>query len=231
MYRYKVSSQKLIRKQEQQLYTQEKEQLEQTQKIKHIEGFIQGEEKEKNRIAIELHDGIGGKLAGVKHLVNSLKNTEDTTILAENITEITKEVRLLSHSLSYTYSLQKPLKHLLEELQEQYKNHFTIEFILYPENEIHAIEDEKKLFIYRSIQELVNNAYKYAKASHITISLTSDDELLLVVEDNGVGFDVHTTTNGIGLQNIKEKLTKYNGDLHIDTSLKNGTTIIIKLPK
>jgi len=231
IYRFKVQSQKLIRKQEQQLHLKEKEQLQQAQKLEHIEGFIQGEEKEKNRIAIELHDGIGGKLAGIKHFVSALHKTKETIALNENISEITKEVRLLSHSLSYTYSLQKPLKSLLEELQEQYKNHFTMEVILYPETEINAISNNKKLFLYRSIQELVNNCYKYAKTNHITISLTYNEELLLLVEDNGIGFDIHATANGIGLQNIKEKLIKFNGTFHIESVIQRGTTIIIKLPK
>jgi len=230
VYRYKVKSQKLIRKQEQKLHLQEKEQLEHTQRLKHIEGFIQGEEKEKNRIAVELHDGIGGKLAGIKHLVSALQKTENTAVLTHEITAITKEVRLLSHSLSYTYSLQKPLQQLLEELKEQYKNHFSVEVILYPENKINALADAKKLFIYRSIQELVNNCYKYAKANTVSISLTYDEELLLLVEDDGVGFTSNKTFNGIGLQNIKEKLVKFKGELHIDTAIKRGTTIIIKIP-
>lgn len=230
-YRSKVRSGKLIREKEQKLHQQEKEQLEQTQKLQRIEGFVQGEEKEKNRIAIELHDGIGGKLAGVKHLVSALQATNDTMLLAENITDITKEVRLLSHSLSYTYSLQKPLKHLLEELEEQYKNHFNVEVILYPENEITAIKDDKKLFIYRCIQELVNNCYKYAKANNLSISLNVTDEILLMVEDDGVGFNIANISTGIGLQNIKEKLVMFHGDLHIDTVVNRGTTIIVKLPK
>jgi len=140
-------------------------------------------------------------------------------------------MRLLSHSLSHTYGLQKPLKNLLEELEEQYKNHFSFEITLYPEEEIHTISDEKKLFLYRSIQELVNNTYKYAKANTISISLTSNEDLLLMVEDNGIGFNTEEKPDGIGLNNIKEKLLKYNGDLHIDSSPKTGTTIIIKLPK
>lgn len=229
VYRYKNKSQKLIQKQEQKLHQQEKEQLQQTQKLQRIAGFMQGEEKEKNRIALELHDGIGGKLAGIKHFVSALPKTVKTAALDKNITEITKEVRLLSHSLSY--SLQKPLNYLLKELKEQYQNHFTIEVVLYPENEINNINNDKKLFIYRTIQELVNNACKYAKAGNLTISLTLADEVSLIVEDDGVGFDIEKPRNGIGLQNIQEKLVKFNGTLHIDTAIHRGTTILINIPK
>ena len=102
---------------------------------------------------------------------------------------------------------------------------------MYPESKINSIDNEKKLFLYRTIQELVNNTYKYAKATNVTISLTYTDELVLMVEDDGIGFNSSDNIkSGIGLQNIKEKLIKFNGKLNIDSSVNKGTTTIINLP-
>jgi signal transduction histidine kinase len=231
IYRNKVKSQKIIRKQEQLLYAQEKEQLKQSQKIEQIESYIKGQEQEKNRIAIELHDGVGGELSGIKHFVSSLPTDEKTDQLSKDIASVSKEIRLLAHSLSASFGIQQPFKNLLATLKQRYKNHFKFEISIFPEDEIDTITDEKKLFLYRSIQEMVTNIYKHANASLVSISLTIANEITLIVEDNGTGFNPNTTPNGIGLQNIKEKVNRFNGTFVIDSSLEKGTTIILKTPK
>ncbi len=230
IYRYRVKSQKIIRSQEKELYAKEKTELEQAQKIERIEGYIAGEEKEKNRIAIELHDGIGGQLSGIKHFVSSLPKNNETAVLQKNISTVSKEVRLLSHTLSSNYSLQQSFKNLLKTLQHQYENHFTIEVSLFPEEAIENIANEQKLFLYRTIQELINNTYKYAKANLVTISITISDEIVLILEDNGIGFETKNTFNGIGLENIKERVSTLKGTFVLDSVLERGTSIIIEIP-
>ncbi len=230
IYRYRIKAQKTIQTQQSKLHQQEKEQLQQEQRIKRIEGFIEGEEKEKNRIALELHDGIAGKLAGIKHYGNALLDSPEKNKLLYNLTQVSKEVRLLSHSLSTNYSTQQPLTDLLQILQEQYKNHLNIEISIYPLDSLESITDQNKHFLYRVIQELINNIYKHAKANVVTISLTITEELTLIVEDDGNGFDKNKISKGIGLQNIKERVDALEGELIIDTSLGNGTTVIVKTP-
>ncbi|MEW7279422.1 sensor histidine kinase [Aquimarina sp. 2201CG1-2-11] len=231
IYRYRIKAQKTIQTQQSKLHQQEKEQLQQEQKIKRIEGYIEGEEKEKNRIALELHDGIAGQLAGIKHYGNTLLDSPEKTKLLSNLTQVTQEVRLLSHSLSTNYSTQQTLTDLLQILQEQYKNHFNIEISIYPLDNLESITDQKKHFLYRVLQELISNIYKHAKASTVTISLTIAEELTLIVEDDGIGFDIDIISKkGIGLQNIKERVDALDGELLIDTHIDNGTTVIIKIP-
>ena len=231
MYRYRSRSQKTIREKEQQLFLQEKEQLQQSEKIKRIEGYIEGEEKEKNRIAMELHDGIGGQLAGIQHFVATLPKSTATGVLRENISMISKEVRLLSHSLSSSFSEIQPLTHLLQTLQSQYQNHFDLQINVYPEEEIKNLSTTQKVFLYRSIQEIINNIYKHADATSVVLSLTISEEVVLMIEDNGKGFDMHKTAKGIGLQNIKDKTAYAKGEITIDSKLGQGTTVIIKIQK
>ena len=231
LYRYRAKSQKVIRTQENQLFLQEKEQLKQNEKLKRVEGYIEGEEKEKNRIALELHDGIGGQLSGILHLASSLPNKEHSLVLTNNLKTVSKEVRLLSHSLSTSFSELQPFQNLLQTLKERYKNHFSIEIYLFPEEAVKAITNKQKTFLYRSIQEVLNNIYKHAKAESVQLSLTISDEIILVIEDDGIGFNTNKVPNGIGLQNIKERISYLKGGFIIDSKENEGTSVIIKIPK
>ncbi|WP_299678472.1 tetratricopeptide repeat-containing sensor histidine kinase [uncultured Tenacibaculum sp.] len=231
LYRYRAKSQKVIRTQEKQLFLQEKEQLKQNEKLKRVEGYIEGEEKEKNRIALELHDGIGGQLSGILHLASSLPNKEHSLALTNNLKTVSKEVRLLSHSLSTSFSELQPFQNLLQTLKERYKNHFSIEIYLFPEEAVKAITNKQKTFLYRSIQEVLNNIYKHAKAELVQLSLTISDEIILVIEDDGIGFNTNKVPNGIGLQNIKERISYLKGEFIIDSKENEGTSVIIKIPK
>ncbi|CAL2090755.1 conserved protein of unknown function [Tenacibaculum sp. 190524A02b] len=230
MYRNRVQSQKTIRAKEAELHQKEKEQLQQQQRIKRIEGYVAGEEKEKNRIALELHDGIGGQLSGIKHYATSLEDSKEKTILLKDLSNVTKEVRLLSHSLSSSYSMQQPLTDLLQVLQEQYKNHFKTEISIYPEEALQKVSDKTKHFLHRTLQELINNIYKHANANLVTISLTIIDDIILMIEDNGIGFDTSVKSKGIGLHNIQERVDNLQGELSIDSTSGHGTTIIVKIP-
>ncbi len=231
LYRYRAKSQKVIRTQEKQLFLQEKEQLKQNEKLKRVEGYVEGEEKEKNRIALELHDGIGGQLSGILHLATSLPENENSLALTNNLKTISKEVRLLSHSLSTSFSELQPFQNLLQTLKERYKNHFTIEIYLFPEEALKDISNKQKTFLYRSIQEVLNNIYKHAKAKLVQLSLTISDEIVLVIEDDGVGFNTDKVPNGIGLQNIKERISYLKGEFILDSKENEGTSVIIKIPK
>ncbi|CAL2105736.1 conserved hypothetical protein [Tenacibaculum sp. 190524A02b] len=230
IYKFRIKSQKTIQLQQSKLHQKEKEQLQQQQRIKRIEGYVAGEEKEKNRIALELHDGIGGQLSGIKHYATSLEDSKEKTILLKDLSNVTKDIRLLSHSLSSSYSMQQPLTDLLQVLQEQYKNHFKITISIYPEEALQKISDKTKHFLHRTLQELINNIYKHANANLVTISLTIIDDIVLMIEDNGIGFDTSVKSKGIGLHNIQERVDNLQGQLSIDSTSRHGTTIIVKIP-
>ena len=91
---------------------------------------------------------------------------------------------------------------------------------------------EFEIEIYRIIQELVTNAIKHAKAQEIVIQFITDgDNLNIIVEDDGVGFDpAKIKSNGLGLANIYERTKKLNGRFSIDSAIGNGTTIIFDIP-
>ena len=232
-YKHRIKTQQRIREKEQLLYEKEKEKLEQQQEIKRIEGQIEGEEREKNRIAKELHDGVGGQLAGIQHYLGSLNSNEKIEHLKKNILTVTKEVRILSHNLSSHYSSNQPLEVLLTELKMQYESNdkLQVNITVFPPDCFNGLRSTLKHSIYRILQELLHNVYKHAKATQVDLSFTRhQNTLILIVEDNGIGFNTNKHKKGIGLQNIKERIESLDGKFIIDSTLKKGTHITLEIP-
>ena len=93
------------------------------------------------------------------------------------------------------------------------------------------IKNNIKIKVFRILQELITNNIKHAKASEITIQFSEDkDELNVMIEDDGIGFDIKKINYGLGLTNIEKRLTSLAGKINIDTSPGNGTTIILTIP-
>ncbi|WP_299670547.1 ATP-binding protein [uncultured Polaribacter sp.] len=235
-YKNRFKNQKKIRTQEKKLFKSQKEKREKELELEKIHQFIAGQEKEKNRIALELHDGIGGKLAGIKHILNALnsdvKNLEIIKI-TKNINSITHEVRLLSHTLSSHYILNTSFVDLILELKNTFETSkkTKINISIYPENCINILNNHKKHQLYRVLQELINNSYTYSKSKTIDISFTCHKEYIsLIVEDKGIGFDLKKKSDGIGFKNIKDRISSMNGTLHIDATIDRGTLISIEIP-
>lgn len=202
--------------------------------------IVESEENERQRLARELHDGVGQLLTATKLNLstlsgfnneaenNKLKNSLD--ILDDSI----KEIRNISHNMApdvlLKFGLQKAVESFISKINQAKKIEISFECNSLEE---HKLDNTSKLMLYRIIQESVNNVMKYAEATHLSIQISADEtELSLMIEDNGKGFDVASTLskNGIGLKNIQLRTDYLKGKLEIDSSPKNGTTIIIEIP-
>lgn len=236
VYRNRINIQKIIKKRDESVFQKETERLEQEQKLKHIQGLIEGQDKEKNRIAKELHDGVGGMLAGIKlHLfqINTVLKNNDINGVTNNLTKAFNEIRLLSHDLSTNYIKDKDLFLLLSDLKDQFElsNLFTIEYFIFPEDCLKEISFDIKHNLYRILQELFTNISKHAKAQNVSVSFTKQENILvLIVEDDGVGFNFKTISKGIGLKNVEERVLGLKGKLKVETNIDKGTHIIIETP-
>ncbi|MGB1283910.1 MAG: tetratricopeptide repeat-containing sensor histidine kinase, partial [Polaribacter sp.] len=233
-YRHRIKVQKIIQKQKDQLFEKEKEALEREQEFKRIQGAIEGEEKEKNRISKELHDGIGGKLIGIRHLLQAsdIPNAKTETI-TDNLSSVTAEIRTLSHHLSSHYIINTPFENLLTDLKNQYKysQSFTIDIAIFPKDCFDRLSQEIKHQLYRILQELLNNIVRYAKANYISISFVRHkNNYACTVEDDGVGFDIEKQQDGIGLMNIKERIRNLHGTIEIHSLKDKGTTVAMEIP-
>ena len=96
------------------------------------------------------------------------------------------------------------------------------------------LNGEIELNLYRIVQELVSNVLKHAEASEIIVQINRhSNELTLTVEDDGIGFNLskaRNTGSGVGLKNIESRVSKMEGELHIDTGKDNGTTVTAEIP-
>lgn len=231
-YRNRIKLQKVIQEKENELFLKEKTELQQQQELERITGIVEGQDQERNRVAKEIHDGVGGSLAGIKlqlHQINSSLKSESIEEVIGHLGTVFNELRSISHNLSLNKISDKSLETLLYELIKEYesRNEFATELIVFPPDSLNKLSSIIKHHIYRIIQELLANISKHAHAKNVLLSFTKmDDRLNIIVEDDGCGFE-SVEKNGIGIKNIKERLMAINGVMEIDSVEKRGTTIII----
>jgi PAS domain S-box-containing protein len=197
---------------------------------------LNAQEKERTEISRELHDGVNQVLTTAKLYVENIKYyPEQKDMFVE------KSVSLLQNSINEIRAMSKALvsptitdlgfNEALWELIKCYRelNLFKIDYTFNGTTE--KIEQEIKLTLYRIIQEQLNNIVKYAKASIVHIGIQqADRKLLVIIEDNGIGFDTGQKKNGLGLSNIKNRAELFNGKAKIDSAPGKGCKIEIAFP-
>ncbi|HEX7847154.1 MAG TPA: sensor histidine kinase [Chitinophagaceae bacterium] len=201
-----------------------------------VSAVVEGQEKERKNIGAELHDNINPMLATAILYLNMASREEDKfTHIKSSITIIEdsiQEIRKLSHSLvgpvENDFVLRESLNDLLCSLEQGVS--FQISFSAGPLDE-NKISDEKKLILYRIVQEQMNNVIKYAQAEKVLVSIQQNgNELLLAIKDNGVGFDTTKKAKGIGLRNIETRLELINGNMVLNTKPGDGCEMIVAVP-
>ena len=197
--------------------------------------LLEGQDKERKRIAAELHDSLGSILVTLNMYADTLisKKPEEMEKLAKKISETAQlaneETRKISHSLDSGmlkhFGLEAAIHQLSEAVSAARKIKFEVNIQLHD-----ALSTETSLEIYRIIQELVNNTLKHARCSTIRLDLTHiKGSLNLIYEDNGVGFKKEDIQSGIGLKNIENRVSKLDGELTIDSSPEKGSTFIAEI--
>ena len=235
-YRHRARNQEVLRIQEQALFNTEKDSLQKSKELAEIKALVIGRDKERNRIATELHDGVGGKLGGIHMALSTINIDLKNRRLAKIsgfVKESLEEIRSLSHGLSSNYVTDRSLKELITDLKRdlEEKHIISIELSFFPLQEFKDLNKELKHHIYRITQELCNNTLKHAHASHISLSINKhEDQISFLYEDNGKGFDISTHKQGIGLSNIKERTNLINASLNLDSFPGRGTHLTIEIP-
>lgn len=200
----------------------------------------EGQEKEKKRISRELHDGILSQFFGVRLNLEFLNDCTDKESVAKRSTYINelkfleKDIRKVSHELNIDLlSSEKSFLHIVDELLKEQENFGSFKSELSVKDEIkwENFSPKFKINLYRIIQEALHNINKYANANNVKISfLQTDRELVVVIEDDGKGFEVESVKDGIGVKNMKMRSKDLEGSISFQSS-NNGTRIEIKLPK
>lgn len=203
-----------------------------------IQATIDGQEKERLEIGKELHDNISQHLTTTRLYMEVAKEKASGEILEmityahNNLTDIINEIRQLSQSL--VPSTLGDLG-LIESIQDLcgplIRTHaFNIEFHHRHFNE-NELPGNMKLMLFRVIQEQINNIVRHAYASQIVIRLLTDaEQIILSISDNGKGFDLINNKKGLGLTNINNRASLFDGKAVIDTEPGKGCTITVTIP-
>ncbi len=196
--------------------------------------IIEAEEKERTRIAKDLHDSLGQMLAALKMNLNSLSNQSDHNgqfkKTAQILDDTIAEMRSISHAMMPESLVKNGLAQALVDISSHIDTSQTA---------IHVnVENWKgwtttgEYVLYRIVQELLNNTLKHADAKNVNIELNQfEDEINLIYEDDGTGFELSgVKSDGIGLQNMNNRISSINGEIQFDSKPGSGTTAIISIP-
>lgn len=234
LYYQRLKTQRLLNLSEKEISEQKIISLVKDQEIKLIKAAVKGQDKARTKIAKELHDSIGGNLAAIKLQLNSIVEKPDMVhSIREQLEDTYQQVRDLSHNLIPEKFSQNNFSTLLEEYQKSLAeiDHLKTSFTAYPRPKIDLIAESLQMEIYKIIQELVTNTLKHAKATTIDLQLNYiEDNLNILFEDNGIGFEPHKKEGGIGFKNINSRLYSVSGSMEIDSMLNRGTIINIDIP-
>jgi len=206
------------------------ETTEKTKKLEIAEAKIQGQDAERDRLGMDLHDGIVADLSGLKMRIQSyFKENDEFNTVNHSLNTIIQNLRGLSHRMRPAsleeYGLVPSIQNLVYTVNQS--NKFKVDFNCDFDD---RLSQNIEISIYFLIYELVNNATKYSSGDTIDIQLYKDKELIyLSVEDNGGGFNPENKSAGQGLKNIRDRLAQLGGNLVID-SHDDATAFIINIP-
>ncbi|SFN33001.1 Signal transduction histidine kinase [Chitinophaga sp. YR627] len=208
-----------------------------TQETKALQAMVQGQESERKRLARELHNHFGSLMATIKvnmHAVDekAIPNYQTLSVL---IDQACSDIRNLSHSLNVGIADDFGLVPALVELTAHLRQANSLEVEFSAAMCEQKMEARNEIIIYRIVQELVSNVLKHAGATKLSISLTCFDEeniINIIVQDDGIGFDVEEeiTGSGMGLNTLKEMIVDLRGEIRFDSNPASGTTVNIDLP-
>jgi two-component system sensor histidine kinase UhpB len=200
---------------------------------------VEAQEKERMEIGRELHDNVNQILATAKIMIDTATNFPDLRELClsksqEAIMEAIKELRGLAHSMMPPPFENNEFENVLCDLAENINltGKVKLKLSLPPSKELQKISNNLKLCFYRIIQEQVSNILKYARAKNASIRIdVREKEYFLSIEDDGAGFDMAKRSKGIGLKNMENRCSLFNGSMDVTTAPGKGCRIKVRLPE
>ena len=206
--------------------------------------IIENQEKEQNRIAKDVHDGIGQMLTGLKYNLESINinDIERTAIKIQHLKELTtniiKGVRTATFNLTPPELSDHGIVPAIAKLAKELGKLTGKEILFFNKTDFNnRLDSLTEINIYRITQEAINNAIKYADSSHIVVSLSHSKSLLsLVIDDDGKGFvpsevkKVNNGDGGMGMTFMKERIKYIDGRLFLNSELGKGTRVTLNIP-
>jgi len=236
-YSDKIKNARIIESQNQRINQQKIKELEDEMQINSMQSMIAGQEVERERIAKDLHDSLGGLLSTIKLQVDKIHLSDDK---GDRIPEVTKATDLLDVAVSEVRTISQDLqpgalKRLglvpaINDLVNRYQSNSGPEISFQHYGIPTELDQNFALSIYRIVQEILNNALKHAEATEIFVQLNKEDDALVIhVEDDGKGFDPDQKFKSMGLANIRSRVNYLKGSMEIDSREGLGTSFLIHL--
>lgn len=214
--------------------------LEDEKKLMAAQSVLVGQEKERERIARELHDGIGILLSTASIHFSSVEDKTDTEISKmlkkanQLLKDASKEVRQISHNMMPVVLSKFGLMEAIEDLFEDVDQSGDIELDLRLTCGDERLPENMEIMIFRIVQEMLNNTLKHAGASKLSLFVTRDEnEILVDYLDDGTGFDPDKKqpgTHNLGLSGIRTRVEYLGGTLKLSSSPRKGTRFEIAIP-
>ncbi|MDO6758978.1 type IV pili methyl-accepting chemotaxis transducer N-terminal domain-containing protein [Tamlana sp. 2_MG-2023] len=206
--------------------------------------IIENQEKEQNRIAKDVHDGIGQMLTGLKYNLESIdtSNIEKATAKIENLkvlaSDIIKGIRTATFNLAPPELTDHGIVPAIAKLTQELAKLTGKQIMLFNKTDFNQrLDSLVEINIYRITQEAINNAIKYAETSHILVALShSKDILSIVIDDNGKGFDPKNIKNvkngdgGMGMTFMRERIKYIDGRFFLNSEIGKGTRVTLNIP-
>jgi two-component system, NarL family, sensor histidine kinase UhpB len=198
-------------------------------------------ERERLRLARELHDSLGQSIAAIKAVSVSIgmRTREQMPEIADSAHHIEKisdtayaSVRNLMSSLRPSVLDELGLTSGLQQMVDDWNIHHESTFCrLRIDCALDTLDGEQAINVYRIVQESLNNIAKYAQATDAGISVSGNEVLTLAIEDNGIGFDPDTVKKGMGLWNIQDRVNLLKGKFQLVSSPGNGLRLSMEIPR
>ena len=206
--------------------------------------IIENQEKEQNRIAKDVHDGIGQMLTGLKYNLESIdtKDIKKATAKIEHLkaltTDIIKGVRTATFNLTPPELADHGIVPAITKLAQELVKLTGKNIIFFNKTDFNLrLDSLTEINIYRITQEAINNAIKYADSTHILVSLSHSENILsIVIDDNGKGFEpekiknVKNADGGMGMTFMRERIKYIDGRLFLTSEIGKGTRVTLNIP-
>ncbi|KAA9038748.1 PAS domain S-box protein [Ginsengibacter hankyongi] len=203
-----------------------------------VRAMIDAQEKERRRLAKDLHDSLTQQLSGIKFHISStialMQDPEQQTILQQANTALMaaiKDMRNLCFSLMPTMLEEFGLVKAVREFCKQFGYREQARFLIQQNSRLPELSPAVEIDLYRIIQEFISNALLHGKASKIAISFHSYQQLIRVrLKDNGKGFRINQPRKGMGIQNMQSRINSHKGTLNLKSELGKGSVFTITIP-
>ena len=223
-----------LAKNQEQIARQRIQQLEQEKQLVATQAVLDGETRERTRLARDLHDGLGSILTGAR--LNLLEMKKGVTLQYADVERFDKVMGLLDQSVR---EMQRVAHHLmpdslsrfgLKPAVDEFCRSLSANVLFDYFGDETRLDPKLEVVIYRCIHELVNNALKHSGASQIMVQIVQEpDRIAFTVQDDGCGFISSKKNKGTGLENIRTRIASFGGNIQIDSRVGEGTEVNVEL--